>query len=123
MSNLLIKNIGMLVTPTGSEARRGKQQGKVTFLQNAWVYIENGEIIRVDTGLAPITMGRTLDAGGRLVTPGLVDAHTHLIFGGWRQNELAMKIRNVRRRDSLHRHGHPGCQRGRADRKGRKSPG
>ena len=27
--------------------------------------------------------------------PGLVDAHTHLIFGGWRQNELAMKLRGV----------------------------
>lgn len=26
------------------------------------------------------------------ITPGLVDAHTHLIFGGWRQNELALKL-------------------------------
>ena len=95
MSSLLIKNIGLLVTPEGCEARCGKQQGKVKALENAWVYIENGEIIRVGTGLAPITMGQKLDAGGRLVTPGLVDAHTHLIFGGWRQNELAMKIRNV----------------------------
>ena len=31
---------------------------------------------------------RVVDAEGHLVTPGLVDAHTHLIFGGWRQNEL-----------------------------------
>ena len=95
MSNLLIKNIGLLVTPKGTEARRGAAQGEVNVLKDAWVYIENGEIIRVGTGTAPITTGETLDAGGRLVTPGLVDAHTHLIFGGWRQNELAMKIRNV----------------------------
>jgi len=33
----------------------------------------------------------TLDAGGRLVTPGLVDCHTHAIFAGDRANELAMR--------------------------------
>ena len=32
------------------------------------------------------------DAGGRLIIPGLVDAHTHLAFGGWRANEFADRI-------------------------------
>lgn len=95
MSSLLITNIGMLATPEGSEARRGAEQGKLRVLENAWIYTENGRITACGSGTPPITMGKTLDAGGRLVTPGLVDAHTHLIFGGWRQNELAMKIRNV----------------------------
>ena len=95
MSSLLIHNIGMLASPEGIEARRGADQGSIRILDNAWVYTENGEIISYGTGSAPITFGEKLDAGGRLVTPGLVDAHTHLIFGGWRENELAMKIRNV----------------------------
>ena len=95
MSSLLIRNIGMLATPEGAEARRGADQGKIRVLENAWIYTENGEIISCGTGNPPITLGEKLDAEGRLVTPGLVDAHTHLIFGGWRQNELAMKIRNV----------------------------
>ena len=95
MSSLLIHNIGMLASPEGIEARRGADQGSIRILENAWVYTENGEIISYGTGSAPITFGEKLDAGGRLVTPGLVDAHTHLIFGGWRENELAMKIRNV----------------------------
>ena len=95
MSSLLIHNIGMLATPEGSEARRGQAQGTIRLLENAWIYTENGEIISFGTRNLPITTGEKLDAGGRLVTPGLVDAHTHLIFGGWRQNELAMKIRNV----------------------------
>ena len=95
MSSLLIHNIGMLATPEGLEARRGADQGSIRVLENAWIYTENGEIISYGTGNPPITFGEKLDAGGRLVTPGLVDAHTHLIFGGWRQNELAMKIRNV----------------------------
>jgi imidazolonepropionase len=34
-----------------------------------------------------------LDAGGGLVTPGLVDCHTHLAFGGWRADEFEQRIR------------------------------
>jgi len=32
------------------------------------------------------------DAGGRLATPGLVDCHTHLVYGGQRANEFAMRL-------------------------------
>jgi imidazolonepropionase len=34
---------------------------------------------------------RILDAGGALVTPGLVDSHTHLVFGGERAGEFALR--------------------------------
>jgi imidazolonepropionase len=34
-----------------------------------------------------------LDAGGRLVTPGLVDCHTHLAFAGWRADEFEQRLR------------------------------
>ncbi|MFQ5679737.1 MAG: imidazolonepropionase [Gemmatimonadota bacterium] len=37
--------------------------------------------------------GRVLEAGGGLVVPGLVDAHTHLAFAGWRAGELVERIR------------------------------
>ena len=33
-----------------------------------------------------------VDAGGRLVIPGLVDCHTHLAFGGWRAEEFEQRI-------------------------------
>ena len=32
------------------------------------------------------------DGGGALVTPGLVDCHTHLVYGGRRANEFAMRL-------------------------------
>ena len=96
MDTLLIKNIGLLATPAGRTARRGADQGDVGFLRDAWVRMEDGVIAAVGTGTPERPAGaEELDAEGRLVTPGLVDAHTHLIFGGWRQNELAMKLRGV----------------------------
>jgi imidazolonepropionase len=33
-----------------------------------------------------------LDAGGRLVIPGLIDCHTHLAFGGWRADEFQQRL-------------------------------
>jgi imidazolonepropionase len=36
-----------------------------------------------------------LDAGGAFVTPGWVDAHTHLVFGGWRQHEIPLKLKGA----------------------------
>ena len=96
MDRLLIHNIGQLVTPLGRSARRGQEQGKLQKLQHAWVLLEGECIAQVGEGDPPPAPGAArLDAGGRLVTPGLVDAHTHLIFGGWRQNELALKLHGV----------------------------
>ena len=93
MKKLLVKNIGMLATPQGKSARSGAEQGEIQILKDAWVLIEDGLISQVGTGTAPEAAGaEVVDAKGRLVTPGLVDAHTHLIFGGWRQNELGMKL-------------------------------
>ena len=96
MERLLVTNIGVLATPEGTSARSGGAQGEIRTLQDAWVLMEDGLISAVGTGVPPAAEGtRVLDAGGRLATPGLVDAHTHLIFGGWRQNELALKLRGV----------------------------
>ena len=35
--------------------------------------------------------GERIDAGGRLVIPGLVDCHTHLAFAGWRADEFVQR--------------------------------
>ena len=93
MERLLIQNIGLLATPAGHEARRGPAQGEISMTKNAWLLAEDGVIAASGTGAPPdCGAAQVLDAQGCLVTPGLVDAHTHLIFGGWRQNELGMKL-------------------------------
>lgn len=39
--------------------------------------------------------GDAMDAGGRVVVPGLVDCHTHLAFGGWRADEFVERCRGA----------------------------
>jgi imidazolonepropionase len=90
--DLLLNNIGTLATPVGCTARRGPRQGDVRVTLGAAVGVRGGKIAYVgpDGGGSPPAT-RTLDCGGALVTPGLVDSHTHLVFGGWRQHEFAQK--------------------------------
>lgn len=91
----LIYNIGVLATPKGTSANAGEKQRQITFLENAYILCENGLITQIGTGEPPAVDAKWIDAEGKLVTPGLIDAHTHLVFGGWREHELAMKRRGV----------------------------
>ena len=102
MSTLLIKNIGLLQTPTGSFSHRGRQQGENLKLNDASILIRDGVIAgitdkgRLPEGAEDTGAGiRVIDAGGSLVTPGLVDGHTHMVFGGWRQHEIPLKLRGA----------------------------
>ena len=99
MASLLIHNIGMLATATGSAAKAGAAQGEICILRNAYVAVQDDTITAVGEGAFPqalLTEGCTLiDAQGKLLTAGLVDAHTHLVFGGWREDELALKLHGV----------------------------
>ena len=94
MTKKLIKNIGVLATPSGSKAKAGSDQGKINQLEHTWLLWEDDKIIDLGQG-APPSADQELDANGHLVTPGLVDPHTHLVFGGWREHELAMKLKGV----------------------------
>ena len=101
MQKMIVKNIGMLATPEGKTARRGPEQGQIRVLKNAYVEIEDGFVTKIGTDAPDERGGQVIDAGGKLVTPGLVDAHTHLIFGGWRQNELGLKLHGATYLDIL----------------------
>ena len=95
MERVLLFNIGVLATPLGYGPKGGAAQGAIQIQRDAWVLLEGERIFQVGTGTPPDIDAERIDAEGGLVTPGLVDAHTHLIFGGWRQNELGMKLHGV----------------------------
>ncbi len=106
MEKLLVYNIGTLQTPVGSCKHGGGAQGENSKIKNAALYAENG-IIKAITGDGRLPQGADgadvvkIDAQGALVTPGLVDAHTHLVFGGWRQGEIPLKLRGATYLDIL----------------------
>lgn len=99
--DLLLKGIGTLATSTGSDARKGAAQRQLTTIANAMIGVKDGKITYVGPADDSLSAARVIDCHGALVTPGLVDAHTHLVFGGWRQKELALKLEGVSYLDIL----------------------
>ncbi len=91
----LVKN-GRIVTSVGSAPKSGKQMQNVRIIEKGYVAIDGGIIVKAAEG-EPTKMEAktTINAEGRVVTPGLVDPHTHLIHAGSREDELALKLKGV----------------------------
>jgi len=71
-------------------------QGDIHPIRDAAVVWEHDEILWVgkEANLPKEYAGREIvDAGGKMVIPGLVDCHTHLAFGGWRPDEFATRLK------------------------------
>jgi len=87
MSQILVKNIGLLVTNNPS---LGSTQ--LGILKNAALLAENGQITWVGDSQSAPTAQNVIDADGKCVIPGFVDSHTHLIFAGDRSNEFSARM-------------------------------
>lgn len=106
-ATLVIKNIDNLITMMGeNRPRKGKEQGEVGLINNGVVAIKEDKIIYVGSGDLPSNIETDedtvfIDGKGKTVTPGLVDAHTHLVHGGSREHELSMKLKGMAYLDIL----------------------
>jgi imidazolonepropionase len=95
--SLAIVNIGQLVTLAGPpRARAGKELSELSLIENAALLVEDGRIAAAgayEELRSRIPAGTTIiDAEGRCVTPGFVDAHTHLVFAGNRAAEFEQRV-------------------------------
>jgi imidazolonepropionase len=94
---LAVVNIGQLVTLAGpARPRIGKELSELGLVENAALIIEDGRITAAGANeelRSHIPAGaKVIDAGGCCVTPGFVDAHTHLVFAGNRAAEFEQRI-------------------------------
>ena len=76
----------------------GPRVGSTDVIEGPWVAVlADGRVAEVRAGgLRPGDPDDVDDVGGALVTPGLVDPHTHLVFAGDRSDEAAARSRGER---------------------------
>ena len=94
--DLLIENIGELVTVAGTTRRGREAMRDIRVLSGpASVLIRDGKIAYAGPSADCPTVEsgvERVDAKGHSVLPGLVDSHTHLVFGGFREDEFQWRL-------------------------------
>jgi len=97
-ADILLKNASQVLTLAGdnNHPRRGQEMLDLGIIENGSVWISHGQIIAVGKfDDASHEAEQVIDCTGKVVMPGFVDPHTHLVFAGSRENELAMKLRGM----------------------------
>jgi imidazolonepropionase len=108
--NLFVKNTAQLVTCSGLSAKRGSGMSELGVIEQGAVAVEKG-IIRAVGPSADLQEQyerdgfEILDASGKAVMPGFVDAHTHFLFAGERAEEFTWRIEGVPYMEILSRGG------------------
>ncbi len=103
--DLLIHSAAQLVTcasPGGP--KRGAAMRDVGIIADGAIAISDGIIVSVGTSdelRATHDTRRTIDATNKIVCPGFIDPHTHLVYAGERVNEWEMKMKGVAYLDIL----------------------
>ncbi|WP_202080512.1 imidazolonepropionase [Caldalkalibacillus salinus] len=99
--DILLTHIGQLLTMNHDHDQpvTGEQMNHVPMLEDAVVGIKDGRIAYIgqmqDQTTQQIKSDQMIDCKGKLVTPGLVDPHTHLVFGGSREHEFDLKLKGI----------------------------
>lgn len=100
MNEILIENASQILTMEGAgwEPLSGERQKKLRIKKNHSILIRGGKIVEVMNRQKAASYKRnnsprTIDAKGNVVMPGLVDSHTHIVYGGTREEEFFMKIK------------------------------
>ncbi|MEB8131660.1 imidazolonepropionase [Mammaliicoccus sciuri] len=102
MNDIIIQNIGELILPKKTDGPlKGKALNELNIIKNGTVVINEGKVVYAGEQTEEFEAKEVIDATHKVVSPGLVDAHTHLVFGGSREHEMALKQQGVSYLDIL----------------------
>lgn len=97
--DLVIGNIGELVTcAAGSKPKRGVAMWDVGIVEKGGIAVSDGRIAAVGKSediLRDFQSDNVIDAERKVVGPGFVDPHTHIVFAGDRLDEFELKIKGA----------------------------
>ncbi|GGP07373.1 imidazolonepropionase [Oceanobacillus neutriphilus] len=102
VQRMFISNANQVITMAGHSDKPAKKEemSKISIMEHGSIWIEDGRI--VETGpddelrekyKSQLEDAQQIDASGKIVTPGLIDPHTHLVHAGTRENEYAMRLK------------------------------
>lgn len=98
-ADLIVYNIGTLVTSRELEKKSKGDMENIEILHNAYLAVRDGKVLALGEGNIPEYLKeektKLIDAKKKVVTPGIVDSHTHLVHYGSREDELPLKIKGV----------------------------
>jgi imidazolonepropionase len=95
--DLIIKNASELLTLSPVS----KEESGLGIIRNGAIVVENGKIFWVgkteelSKRILLKQKGKKINAKGKLVMPGLIDSHTHLVFAGSREREFELRIQGL----------------------------
>src|SRR3954468_9322354 len=95
---LILTNIGQLLTLRGGAVpRRGRELAELSIIEDAAVLCAKGKVVaagkrREVSKAAAKLKAKEFDCRGKVVLPGFVDSHTHLIFAGPRLVDFEKRI-------------------------------
>ena len=89
---LLLRGAMEVVTPKPTSIPLvGEAMGQVVRHSHADVLIDGNQIVEVGQNLDP-SNSKVIDVSGKVIVPGFVDPHTHLVWSGSREHELEWKL-------------------------------
>ena len=103
--DLLIENANEIVTLKGkNHPRIQSEMNELGVIKKGSIAIKDDKILDVGSNLQYKAKNK-IDAKGKIVLPGFVDSHTHVIFSGSREFELDMKLKGFSYMDILNKGG------------------